>query len=792
MTYDASTSKDTIRVLGHGAGVTELDPRANSGSIATVVQWKTISFGATKPSNPNDVWNGIFYHCRPDIWDGSASLPVCVVTYSLRTVEKITLPVQSPSLFYEFLYTDDSAPQNLQSRAEIREIRLPDQNPGSAAKIAYTWKQKEVNGNGGGWSPLSWFDAVDNPLESKTVSYYEQDGSTSVLKTQTWNYNFGLNVSEITAPTGQKTKHYFTARGTTGNWRKGLIDKTVSIPNGGSESAAATTWKCWAQNEPWLGVNALEDPRNAFVRAEYRKLGDGSNKMSLRVMGQDKNGNEISAREYDWLTAPSGGASPSCTSLPSSVFRETRKRYWNPAGGSGSPAAWNAAPVKTLANAYWSDSAFQTRNSVLESRVVGSFSVDGQGQETSAPVVAAATQFSYDNADTNGLPRFVYRWDSVKSPIAPVVPTNAITLGPGSAAVQERSYVSAGTTRILSWSRDENNNTTNYSYGDLGSSGCSQFSDLYPTAISAPEGQVRALKYDCATGLLKEEKFTANGNLTNTFNYDIFGRETERVEASNEGNGAKKRKTVTEYDDLNRTVRVVTDRAAFNDQALATVSHFNQLGELFLERQTDDTGGAISASGTAGVKQIRMSRMELGGMVTVASNPHRVSSEDTMGWTRILHDSEGRPIEEAHYKGSSVPWGGGTTNLTGKTTRAYSGETTTVTDAAGAVSVQVSDALGRLASVRQAGQTETDAAKYQYDFLDNLKEVEQRDSVQHPGQLVKRVFTYSTLGRLVSTVQPESGLTAYEYFDNGALKKRTDARGASVTFAVDGLSRVTS
>lgn len=52
--------------------------------------------------------------------------------------------------------------------------------------------------------------------------------------------------------------------------------------------------------------------------------------------------------------------------------------------------------------------------------------------------------------------------------------------------------------------------------------------------------------------------------------------------------------------------------------------------------------------------------------------------------------------------------------------------------------------------------------------------------MHHPGQLVKWAFSYSSLGRLVSTAQPESGLTAYEYFDNGALKKRTDARGASV------------
>jgi hypothetical protein len=239
ITYNPATLEDEIRVLASGASTAELDPRLNSNALTTRVKWRTVSFGDNKPTSnpPVGPWYGIFYKCRPSIWDGASEggLPVCMTKMSLNVVERVTLPVGSPGLFYEFLYADSSARAlgAQVSRGEIREIRLPNRSGETAAKVEYLWKQSEIDALGSPWSPVHWFEAGENPVVSKKVTYFEQDGSNSVLKTQQWNYSFGPSSSEITGPTGQKTKHYYTSKGLLTNWERGLIHKSVSIPSGG-------------------------------------------------------------------------------------------------------------------------------------------------------------------------------------------------------------------------------------------------------------------------------------------------------------------------------------------------------------------------------------------------------------------------------------------------------------------------------------------------------------------------------------------------------------------------------
>lgn len=776
--FNSTTGEDEIKVLGYGASVSTLNPRENPASLTTKVKWKYIYGGQTKPASFSTPWNGIFYSCRPQDWDGNESNQhTCVTYYAFSVVEKITLPTGAPNLFYGFQYADSLQDAANRSRGELREMTFPKTgSPESAARVNYTWKLKEINAHGSGWNPLNWFDAIENPLESKTVTYHEQDGGAPAAKTQTWTYSFARSASEITAPSLQKSKFYFTDKGELGNWKKGLVHKTVSIPEGGSEAAAATTWKCWAPNEPWLGVNAVDDPRNAFTRVEYRKLGEGSSLMSAVLTDQDKNGNVVLKQEFDWMTAPGGNDAPPC-SPTGTILRQTANRYWNPAGGASSPAYAALTPTKGMTSAYWAESAAPTRNSLLETRIFAASSA--------AP--AAVTQNSYDDPNGRANLRFQYRWDDTKG-AAPAVATTGVTLSSANAVISERQYVDYGSYSLPSYTVDESGNVTAVTYGALTDSGCSAFSNLYPTSTAAPEGQTKTFKYDCATGHLKEEIQTSNNNLKTTYDYDIFGRLTEKIDAANETNTAKKLRTTTTYDDVAGIVRVVTDRDAFNDQQLAVVYHFNQLGELYMERGTDDTGGAISASGTAGVKGIQVSRVETGRSISVASNPYRSTSDGTMGWTRKEFDSEGRIKEEAHYRGASIPWAGGSANLTGKTSYSYSGDATTTSDAAGATTTVTTDALGRVKTVAQSGMS---GASYTYDLLDNLKTVSQTDPTNHPGESVNRSFVYTSLGRLLSATNPESGLTSYEYYNNGTTKKRTDARGASVTFTVDGLNRVT-
>ena len=67
--------------------------------------------------------------------------------------------------------------------------------------------------------------------------------------------------------------------------------------------------------------------------------------------------------------------------------------------------------------------------------------------------------------------------------------------------------------------------------------------------------------------------------------------------------------------------------------------------------------------------------------------------------------------------------------------------------------------------------------------LDNLLTTTQGGQV--------RSFVYSSLGRLLSTTNPESGKTTYTYYDNGLARRQTDARGRWSEAAYDALHRIT-
>jgi len=73
---------------------------------------------------------------------------------------------------------------------------------------------------------------------------------------------------------------------------------------------------------------------------------------------------------------------------------------------------------------------------------------------------------------------------------------------------------------------------------------------------------------------------------------------------------------------------------------------------------------------------------------------------------------------------------------------------------------------------------------YGYDTLNNLTTVSQ--GVQ------TRTFSYSSLSRLLSAANPESGTIGYEYDPNGNLTEKTDARSIVTTYTYDELNRVTA
>src|SRR5262249_37321118 len=54
-----------------------------------------------------------------------------------------------------------------------------------------------------------------------------------------------------------------------------------------------------------------------------------------------------------------------------------------------------------------------------------------------------------------------------------------------------------------------------------------------------------------------------------------------------------------------------------------------------------------------------------------------------------------------------------------------------------------------------------------------------------------RTFNYSSLSRLTSSINPESGTISYQYDANGNISSSTDARGVVTNYTYDALDRIT-
>ncbi len=122
-----------------------------------------------------------------------------------------------------------------------------------------------------------------------------------------------------------------------------------------------------------------------------------------------------------------------------------------------------------------------------------------------------------------------------------------------------------------------------------------------------------------------------------------------------------------------------------------------------------------------------------------------------------------------------------------------------VTDQSGKQRISKSNALGQLTDIWEimaASDSSTVSVtfpsqsiaygyqtSYSYDTLNNLTTVSQGSQT--------RTFSYSSLSRLLTAANPESGTISYGYDNNGNLTNKTDARSVLTTYTYDNLNRVT-
>jgi uncharacterized protein RhaS with RHS repeats len=482
--------------------------------------------------------------------------------------------------------------------------------------------------------------------------------------------------------------------------------------------------RVWSQNRTQLIYSSIfPGVQNPWVRRETSTVGNAAGLPSLTAVTDrmiDKNGNLLQTTEYDWVSYNPGG----------------------PETGSGSRRitqfVYHAAVPDAVTNTYspheyWNPHLYpltpggpRRLNAVRRKEVS-----DGSGNR------AAVVEFTYDNPFGAGNVISEQRWDSVKSATAPALGT----LSPANSQVLTRSYDGYG--NVTDFYEPEIR--THITYDPMGA---------VPTRVEYAYGsaQQRSWGYtwNTSAGTLSSKRDLDN-NVTTLYTYDAVGRQLTADEAG-------LRRSQTAYDDANLRVTVKKDLTTFGDGKLQVSTQYDQLGRSVLTRTFEpgnDNGIQVKSTYYPQLNR------------TVQSSPFRTTADATLQWTCTQADASKRVVAVSTFRGSTEPADClSTINRFGITSTAYDSNQTTITDAASKQIRHITDGLGRLTQVIEDPNELNYNTTYSYDVLGNLLQVNQ--GVQ------TRSFQYSSLGRLKSATNPETGTINYTYLDSGDLASRID------------------
>ena len=707
-----------------------------------------------------------------------------------RVIDQIVLPTQLGVQPYEFEYhAKDQQDQNLSSGwGEVKSITMP-----SGASVNYGYKLSALTSSEAYDEILSGeiFMRVDQILEragtlnKKKLIYSENYDDQTAIKEDIWHYGISRTGSSVTAPGGSTVYQIFYDI-VNDEQKGGQVYKEI-------KADGTVVERVWANNLP-VGVNYGSGARlNAFVKTEFTTITDAMGNPSLTAIKDydyDRNGNALEVAEYDWIPASSpailrdaGGKVTGFTGLMRS--RSTATSYYNPTPSYASQAG--------SANPYYLSSAPTLRNLAEASEARNS---------SGTPV--SRTEITYDNSSTptNGNPTQTRTWDSTKGVVSyPLTASNAII-----GSVQYDSYGNPTLTT------DAKGTQTQITYGSVNG-----FTGLYPTqTISAYQTSIARTSnaaYDFNTGLVSTATDVDN-NVSVVTEYDALGRPTKVRTAAGT---ALESWTRTEYNDVARRVIVRSDLETIGDGKKVAIQHYDQLGRVRLSRSIENIATEDPYNETHGIKvQSRYkydngANAALNGTYSLTSNPYRAAissaatNEPTMGWTVGFENKSDSLKTTETFGGVSLPapWGSNP-NPTGFSKVEEDANASTTTDEAGKKRRTITDGLGRLVRVDEPdanGDLGSTASPYQptsysYDTLGNLLQIQQIGSnTQQCGTTSSctqtRTFGYSSLSRLLSATNPESGTFQYSYDSNGNLLTKTDARNVSTTYTYDALNRAT-
>ncbi len=301
----------------------------------------------------------------------------------------------------------------------------------------------------------------------------------------------------------------------------------------------------------------------------------------------------------------------------------------------------------------------------------------------------------------------------------------------------------------LKTSTDPLSNVTTYTYDTSTLQGSLVTGIQYPTTGGVLHKE--SFWYDTNTGL--KTSSTDQNLQTTTYDYDQMGRE---VSVSYPDGGS----VGYSYDD-SPPVGVTITTKINSSQEKTQVLTADGLGRTVTTQLTSDPEGTDTVATT----------YDADGRKATVTTPYRTTGDSTYGVTHFqAYDGLGRLLTQQQADGSTIQY-------------TYSGITTTITDEAGKQRKTLTDALGRLKTVWEGPSGyETD---YSYDTLGNLTSVVQQSSRN-------RTFTYDSLSRLLSAVNPEIPTpTTYTYDDADTLISKTTGLG-TITYAPDALHRIVS
>jgi YD repeat-containing protein len=331
---------------------------------------------------------------------------------------------------------------------------------------------------------------------------------------------------------------------------------------------------------------------------------------------------------------------------------------------------------------------------------------------------------------------------------------------------------------------DANNNPTYLCYDSSG---------LYLSSIKYPDTSIEYPNYDDSTGLLKSH---LDVNSRNTCYFYDSMRRLASVAYPDLGwetlsyNDKPGNLFVTFTKGINQTSLTTTQPCTqpSNKGGLVKVAYADGLGRLTQTQLTSDPDGVVYTDTT----------YDSLGRVASVSNPYRIPHDSTYGITTYTYDALSRKAivtapdgtkKQACFNGiktvgqsncypnnsgSQVAWEDDADENMNNWRRSQ-------------------NALGQMTHVFEPnGSSNLPPMRtdYFYDVLNNLLAVQQWGSGGTSTPRAARAFTYDSLSRLQTSLNPETGLSKYTYDANGNVTSKTDARGITTVYQYDNMNRL--